>query len=76
MDLSVSPAIWQQFIGKEVYNISNRERYKTIMDNARIFSTHQTKFENLAKLFKALKKSGLKISPTSDHLTYIILHSC
>ena len=61
MGISVSPASWQQFIDKVFENISNRKRYKIIMDAAMIFSRQQH-FEDTANLFKALTVFRLKIS--------------
>ena len=37
MGLSMSPAIWQQFIDMVFQNMSNSEEYKIIMDNAMVF---------------------------------------
>ena len=45
MDLSVSPAIWQQFIDKVLKNMPNGERYKIIMDDPIIFSKYQKYFK-------------------------------
>ena len=39
MGVRISPAMLQQFTDKVFENISNRERYKIIMDDAMIFST-------------------------------------
>ena len=63
MGLSVSPDVFQQFIDNVYENIPKRGRFKIIMDDSMIFSTHQKQFQDLAIFFKALIKFGLKISP-------------
>ena len=46
--LSVSPAVWQQFINEVFETIPNWERDKVIIENAIIFSTWKQHFEDLA----------------------------
>ena len=51
MSLSVSPTIWEQFIDRVSENIPNRDRYKSVMDDAVLFSSHTQKhFEDLGYL--------------------------
>ena len=61
MVLSVIPAKWQQFTDMVFENIPFRDRYKIIMDDIMVFLRKTHHFEDLAHLFKAFKKSGLKI---------------
>ena len=53
MGLSVSPAIWQNFIQKVFATV----------DDCLVFSKKKTHFKHLTDLFKALIKNELKISP-------------
>ena len=61
--MSCSPALWQQFVHIIWEELSNKERYKIIMDDILIFSTKEQHWEDLDNLFKVLIKYGLKISP-------------
>ena len=64
MDLSVSPAIWQNFIQKVLQEIpDHRKNHLAIMDDCLVFSEKKTHLKHLTNLFKALIRNGLKISP-------------
>ena len=64
MGLSVSPAIWQNFIQKVLQEIPNhRKNHLAIMDDCLVFSEKKTHLKHLTDLFKALIRNGLKISP-------------
>ena len=63
MGLSVSPAIWQNFIQKVLQEISDhRKNHLAIMDDC-LVSKKKTHLRHLTDLFKALLRNGLKISP-------------
>ena len=64
MGLSVSPAIWQNFIQKVLQEIpEHRKNHLAIMDGCLVFSKKKSHFKHLTDLFKALIRNGLKISP-------------
>ena len=64
MGLSVSPAIWQNFIQKVLQEIpEHRRNYLAIMDDCLVFSKKKSHLKHLTDLFKALIRNGLKISP-------------
>ena len=64
MGLSVSPAIWQNFIQKVLQEIPNhRKNHLAIMDDCLVFSKKYDHLKHLTDLFKALIRNGLKISP-------------
>ena len=64
MGLSVSPAIWQNFIQKVLQEIpDHRKNHLAIMDGCLVFSKKKTHLKHLTDLFKALIRNGLKISP-------------
>ena len=64
MGLSVSPAIWQNFIQKVLQEISDhRKNYLAIMDDYLVFSKKKNHLKHMTDLFKALIRNGLKISP-------------
>ena len=64
MGLSVSPAIWQNFIQKVLQEISDhRKNHLAIIDDCLVFSKKKSHLKHLIDLFKALKRNGLKISP-------------
>ena len=64
MGLSVSPAIWQNFIQKVLQEIpDHRKNHLAIMDDCLVFSEKKTQLKHLTDLFKALIRNGLKISP-------------
>ena len=64
MGLSVSPAIWQNFIQKVLQEIpDHRKNHLAIMDDCLVFSEKKTHLKHLTNLFKALIRNGLKISP-------------
>ena len=63
MGLSVSPAIWQNFIQKVLQEIpDHRKNHLAIMDDC-LVSKKKTHLRHLTDLFKALLRNGLKISP-------------
>ena len=63
MGLSVSPAIWQNFIQKVLQEIpDHRKDHLAIMDDC-LVSKKKTHLRHLTDLFKALLRNGLKISP-------------
>ena len=64
MGLSVSPAIWQNFIQKVLQEIpDHRKNHLAIIDDCLVFSEKKTHLKHLTNLFKALIRNGLKISP-------------
>ena len=64
MGLSVSPAIWQNFIQKVLQEIpEHRKNHLAIMDDCLVFSKKKSHLKHLTDLFKALIRNGLKISP-------------
>ena len=64
MGLSVSPAIWQNFIQKVLQEIpDHRKNHLAIMDDCLVFSEKKTHLKHLTNLFKALIRNRLKISP-------------
>ena len=64
MGLSVSPAIWQNFIQKVLQEIPNyRKNHLAIMDDCLVHSKQKDHMSHLINLFKALIRNGLKISP-------------
>ena len=59
MGLSVSPAIWQNFIQTVLEEIPNyRKPYLVIMDDIMIHSKHNDHMSLVIKLFKALIRNG------------------
>ena len=69
MGLSVSPAIWQNFIQTVLEEIpSYRKHYLAIMDDIMIHSKLSDHMALVVKLFKALIRNGLKISPKKCQL--------
>ena len=64
MGLSVSPAIWQNFIQRVLQEIPNyRKNHLTIMDDILTHSKRVYHIGHLIDLFKAIMRNGLKISP-------------
>ena len=69
MGLSVSPAIWQNFIHKVLEEIPKyRKHYLAIMDDIMVHSKKIDHMKYIIDLFKALIKNGLKISPKKCQL--------
>ena len=69
MGLSVSPAIWQNFIQTVLEEIPDyRKHYLAIMDDIMIHSKISDHMGLIVKLFKALIRNGLKISPKKCQL--------
>ena len=63
MGLSVSPAIWKNFIQKVLQEISDhRKNHLAIMDDYLVFSEKKSHLKHLTNLFKTLIRNGLKIS--------------
>ena len=64
MGLSVSPAIWQNFIQKVLQEIpEHRKNHLAIINDCLVFSKKKSHLKHLTDLFKALIRNGLKISP-------------
>ena len=64
MGLSVSPAIWQNFIQKVLQEIhDHRKNHLAIMGDCLVFSKKYNHLKHLTDLFKTLIRNGLKISP-------------
>ena len=64
MGLSVSPAIWQNFIQRVLQEIPNyRKSHLTIMDDILTYSKKVDHIGHLIDLFKAIMRNGQKISP-------------
>ena len=64
MGLSVSPAIWQNFIQRVLQEIPDyRKNYLAIMDDILTHSKREDHIGYLIDLFKAIIRNGLKISP-------------
>ena len=64
MGLSVSPAIWQNFIQRVLQETPDyRKNYLAIMDDILTHSNREDHTGYLIDLFKAIIRNGLKISP-------------
>ena len=64
MGLSVSPAIWQNFIQGVLQEIPDyRKNHLAIIDDILTHSKRVDHIGNLIDLFKAIMRNGLKISP-------------
>ena len=64
MGLSVSPAIWQNFIQRVLQEIPDyRKNHLAIMDDILTHSKREDHIGHLIELFKAIMRNGLKISP-------------
>ena len=64
MGLSVSSAIWQNFIQKVLQEIPDyRKSHLAIMDDILTFSKRVDHIGKLIDLFKAVIRNGLKMSP-------------
>ena len=62
--LSVSPAIWQNFIQRVLQEIPDyRKKHLAIMDDILTHSKREDHIGHLIDLFKAIMRNGLKISP-------------
>ena len=69
MGLSVSPAVWQNFIQKVLSEIPNhRKHHLAIMDDCLVHSKKNDHLGHLIDLFRALIRNGLKISPKKCQL--------
>ena len=64
MGLSVSPAIWQNFIQRVLQEIPDyRKNHLAIMDDILTYSKRSDHTGKLIDLFKAVIRNGLKMSP-------------
>ena len=63
MGLSVSPAIWQNFMNRVLDEIPDRKHHLAIMDDCLIHSKRKEHLKHVTALLKALIRNGLKISP-------------
>ena len=64
MGLSVSPAIWQNFIQRVLQEIPDyRKSHLAIMDDILTYSKRSDHIGKLIDLFKAVIRNGLKMSP-------------
>ena len=69
MGLNISPAIWQSYINTVLDCLQSRKYCKTIMDDLLLFTPSKSShFDKLEDLLKALRESGLKISPKKCQL--------
>ena len=69
MELSVSPAVWENFIQKVLSeNLNHRKNHLAIMDDYLVHSKKKDHLKHLINLFKALIRNGLKISPKKCQL--------
>ena len=68
MGLSISPAIWQQFIDEVLADLPECKRYNAIMDDILLLADPETHTELVQKLLQQLQKYGLKISPHKCYL--------
>ena len=65
----MSPAIWQNFIQTVMEEIPDyRKNYLAITDDIMVHSKHNDHMSLVVKLFKALIRDGLKISPKKCQL--------
>ena len=64
MRMSVSPQIWQQFVGLVFQDdiIKRKQNFDVIMDDTFIHSTKEEHMDDFMDLFKVLHKYGPKIS--------------
>ncbi len=63
MGLSVSPAIWQNFITTVLCELPHKEHHIAIMDDCLIHSKRKDHLCEIEALLSTLEKHGLKISP-------------
>ncbi len=65
MGLSISPAVWQQFINNVFRELpaKDQKHFKVIMDDVLVFSSFKDHHRFLKMLYALLRKYGLKISP-------------
>ena len=63
MGLSISPAMWIEYLNVLLNNIKNRECYIAIMDDLLAFGKKAKHFDLIADLLTQTAKHGLKISP-------------
>jgi hypothetical protein len=63
MGLSISPAMWIEYVNILLQNVSYRQNYIAIMDDLLIFGKKHNHMEMIEDLLKNTVKHGLKISP-------------
>ena len=63
MGLSISPAVFMYFINSVLNEIEDRNKFIAIMDDVFIHSKYDEHLACIERLFQALIKAGLKISP-------------
>ena len=63
MGLSVSPAIWQNFMNRVLDEMPDRRHHLAIMDDCLVHSKKNIHMKEIENLLKALINNGLKISP-------------
>ena len=63
MGLTVSPAIWGNFINRVLEDLPNREHHLAIMDDCLVHSKKADHQYEIELLFIALIKNGLRMSP-------------
>ena len=63
MGLSVSPAIWCNFIERVMRELPSQDHHIAIMDDIMIHSKRADHMQQIINLFKVIIKHGLKISP-------------
>ncbi len=63
MGLTVSPAVWQQFIDIVFSDLTSRANFKIMMDDILVFSKLMDHFNHLSDINQKLIQNGLKLSP-------------
>ena len=63
MGLSVSPAIWQNFITEILKKVPCKKNYLAIMDDMLIHSKFEDHLDRICDLLDAMIEHGLKLSP-------------
>ena len=63
MGLSISPAMWIEYVNILLDDIENRDQYIAIMDDMLLFGQKCNHMEMIENLLKTVLKHGLKISP-------------
>ena len=63
MGLSISPAMWMEYVTILLDGIEHKDRFLAIMDDMVIHSVRNIHFPLIEELFQAVIKHGLKISP-------------
>ena len=68
MGLSVSPAMWQNFITTVLGEMPNPDAHLAIMDDCLVHTKEKDHMKELERLLQALIRHGLKISPKKCQL--------